>query len=107
VDATGALALDSAYAVRPRPGAPAAYADCALLALVLSSPVVARWLRGSGAPLRGGYLRLKTAYLAPLPLPPPSPALAEAAAAARAGALDDGLEALRRAYGLARAEWQG
>jgi adenine-specific DNA-methyltransferase len=116
IDARGALALDSAYAVRVVDEA-AGY-ELALLAAVLNAPVVRLWLRETGVPLRGSYVRLKTAYLQSLPLPPPGPdtrtaaALAAglAAAAGRAGsdstdaaaALDD---ALRRAYGVDPDDW--
>lgn len=99
IDDRGALVLDSAYALRGD-------VDPALLALVLSSPIVALWLRVSGVPLRGGYLRLKTAYLAPVPLPPPSPARDRAAGLARAGRLAEALDALRAAYDLDRAAWE-
>jgi Eco57I restriction-modification methylase len=108
VDDGGALVLDSAYALRPHdPRAPDSI-DAHLLALVLSSPMVALWLGHAGVPLRGGYVRLKTAYLAPLPLPPPGPALARAAALATRGAaaLDDALDALRDAYDLPVALWR-
>jgi hypothetical protein len=101
VDDRGALVLDTAYAVRPRDGA----WDPWLLALVLSSPLVALWLRVAGVPLRGGYLRLKTAYLAPLPLPPPSRTRDRATALARAGDIDDALDQLRRAYDLDHDTW--
>jgi hypothetical protein len=67
--------------------------------------MVALWLRVAGVPLRGGYLRLKTAYLSPLPLPPPSRARTRATELARAGALDDALDQLRRAYDLDRETW--
>lgn len=77
VDAAGAMVLDSAYAVRPLPGAPVGID--ALLDL-LNSPVVDLWLRETGLRLRGGYVRMKTAYLASLPVCPPS--LWSAAAAA-------------------------
>jgi hypothetical protein len=103
VDERGALVLDTAYAIRPRDAA----WDPWLLALILSSPMVALWLRVAGVPLRGGYLRLKTAYLSPLPLPPPSRALTRATELARAGALDDALDQLRRAYDLDLETWNG
>jgi len=102
VDDRGALVLDSAYAIRPRGHA---ILDAFLLALVLSSPLVASWLRMSGIPLRGGYVRLKTAYLSPLPLPPPSPHRDRATSLARAGALDEALESLRLAYDVDRTTW--
>ncbi len=107
IDACGALVLDSAYAVRARAdlAARSPYADPWLLALVLSSPVVALWLGVTGVPLRGGYLRLKTAYLAPLPLPAPGRALTRAVAAARAGERGAALEALRQAYALPAELW--
>ncbi|MCB9574885.1 MAG: hypothetical protein H6709_22665 [Kofleriaceae bacterium] len=117
VDDRGALVLDSAYAVRGRAdpvGAAAtaaagavvaAHVDPWLLALVLSSPVVALWLGVAGVPLRGGYLRLKTAYLTPLPLPPAGRALDRAAAAARRGDRVVALAALRDAYALPRDAW--
>jgi hypothetical protein len=103
VDTRGALVLDSAYAIRPRAHATI---DPHLLALILSSPLVALWLRMTGIPLRGGYVRLKTAYLSPLPLPAPSPHRDRAAQLARAGALDDAFESLRLAYDLDRDTWR-
>jgi adenine-specific DNA-methyltransferase len=113
VDARGALALDSAYAVRvfdERAGY-----TLPLLAAVLNAPVVRLWLRETGVPLRGSYVRLKTAYLQSLPLPPPGPdmrtatalatglAAGQASDAGAAAALD---EALRRAYGLDDEDWR-
>ncbi len=69
LDATGALVLDTAYALRPRPDAPPPWRDPrALLALFASSRVLA-WLERAGVPLRGDYRRFKTAFLAPMPLP--------------------------------------
>ncbi len=98
VDDRGALVLDSAYALRGD-------VDPWLLAVVLSSPIVAWWLRVSGVPLRGGYVRLKTAYLAPLPLPPPGRPRDRAAALAKARRIDEALDQLRVAYDLAPDEW--
>lgn len=68
IDRGGALVLDSAYAVRPRPDAPARWRDVERLAALLASPAVAAWLDRASVPLRGGYRRMKTAYLAPMPL---------------------------------------
>jgi hypothetical protein len=102
LDAAGTLVMDSAYAIRLGPDAP--YRPSLVLA-VMNSPLVRLWLRGSGVPLRGGYVRMKTAYLAGLPLPPPSPAVREverAAAAAGPAEIDD---LVRRAYGVAVADW--
>ena len=39
----------------------------ALLLAVFNSRAAGLWLRETGVPLRGGYVRLKTAYLEPLP----------------------------------------
>ena len=69
IDRGGALVLDSAYAVRPRPDAPARWQDVARLHALLASAAVAAWLDAASVPLRGGYRRMKTAYLAPMPLP--------------------------------------
>lgn len=71
LDATGALVLDSAYALRPRPGAPPPWDDPRTLLALMRSPAVLAWLEQAGVPLRGNYRRLKTAYLAPMPLPRP------------------------------------
>ena len=49
-------------------------------------------------PLRGGYVRMKTAFLAPLPLPPDGPALRAAAAAAARGDRSAAETALATAY---------
>ena len=69
IDREGALVLDTAYALRPLPGAPAPWADVEALLALLRSPAVPAWLARAGAPLRGDYRRWKTAYLAPMPLP--------------------------------------
>jgi hypothetical protein len=106
IDRRAAMVLDSAYAIRPLPGGPV---SLGLLLAVFNSGVVALWLRETGVPLRGGYMRLKTAYLEPLPLPPPSrlTAAAESAAlapdaASRRDEIDD---LVRRAYGVDRSDW--
>ena len=69
IDRGGALVLDSAYAVRPRPDAPARWQDVERLHALFASPALAAWLDAASVPLRGGYRRMKTAYLAPMPLP--------------------------------------
>ena len=69
IDRGGALVLDSAYAVRPRPDAPARWQDVERLHALLGSSTLAAWLDRASVPLRGGYRRMKTAYLAPMPLP--------------------------------------
>jgi hypothetical protein len=69
IDRGGALVLDSAYAVRPRPAAPARWRDLDRLHALLCSPTLAAWLVEASVPLRGDYRRMKTAFLAPMPLP--------------------------------------
>jgi hypothetical protein len=103
IDTDGAMVLDTAYALRVRADADAI--DPLLLLLVLDSPIVALWLSWAGVPLRGGYVRLKTAYLSPLPLPPPGPALDGALALAHAGDRTAARAALGEAYGIEPALW--
>jgi SAM-dependent methyltransferase len=69
LDDRGRLVIDTAYAIRPLD---ARATPIGLLLAVLNSDVVALWLRATGIPLRGGYFRMKTAYLASLPVPDPS-----------------------------------
>ncbi len=64
IDAEGRLAIDTAYAIRPTGAVP-----LERLYAALRSPLVMEWLGAVGIPLRGGYVRLKTAYLASLPVP--------------------------------------
>jgi SAM-dependent methyltransferase len=103
----GSFVLDSAYAVRPRPGAPPPWRSPWLLLVLLRSPAVRLWLDMVGVPLRGGYFRMKTAFLAPMPLPPDGPALRGSVAAAEAGDLAGADEQLRLAYGIDEATWAG
>jgi len=98
VDDRGALVLDSAYAIRGS-------LDPDLIALIMGSPIVALWLQHAGVPLRGGYVRLKTAYLEPMPIPRRSRALDDATALAARGAIDEAMERLRVAYGLDEKLW--
>ncbi|HUQ06490.1 MAG TPA: N-6 DNA methylase [Kofleriaceae bacterium] len=72
LDSSGALVLDTAYALRPLPGAPPAWRDVDALLALFSSERVLEWLARAGVPLRGDYRRLKTAFLAPMPLPLPA-----------------------------------
>jgi len=102
VDRRGAFVLDTAYVVVPEDGD----YSCELLAAVLSSPMVALWLRETGVPLRGGYVRMKTAYLRDMPLPPPGPLAGEIEAVARVGDVAACAELVRRAYDVAAADWQ-
>ncbi len=105
VDRGAAMVLDSAYAMRPLGDE----VSLGLLLAIFNSGMVGLWLRETGVPLRGGYLRLKTAYLEPLPLPPPSrfTAAAEEMALARdaASRRDEIDDLVRRAYRVTRADW--
>lgn len=103
----GSFVLDSAYAVRPHPRAAAPWHRPALLLALLRSPLVRLWLDMVGVPLRGGYFRMKTAFLAPMPLPPASAAelLAAAAEASEAGAAAEADELLRQAYAIDEETW--
>ncbi len=74
LDTSGALVLDTAYALRPLPGAPEAWRDPRALLALCASPQILAWLARAGVPLRGDYRRLKTAFLAPMPLPARPPA---------------------------------
>jgi len=98
LDTTGALVIDSAYAIRPRADATGPWTDPQLLLALLASPIVRRWLDVRGVPLRGGYVRMKTAFLAPLPLPPDGPGVRAAASAAARGDRDAAEAALAAAY---------
>jgi hypothetical protein len=105
-DASGAMLLDTAYAIRVVRGD---YPLEVVLA-VMNSPVVTHWLRETGIRLRGDYVRMKTAYLAPLPLPRPSPHTRAISARLRdrghvAGDDAEVEDLLRRAYGLDELSW--
>ncbi len=58
------FALDSVYAIFPRE-----QRHLAALAAVLASPSTLWWLSQRGVLLRGGYVRMKTAFLRDLPVP--------------------------------------
>ena len=82
-DADGHDIVDTAYGIAPRAESP--YAPGFILA-ALNSPILSFFLRQRGANnLRGGYFRMKTAYLNPFPLPP----LAEASAASAASEMSE------------------
>ncbi|MBI4510676.1 MAG: Eco57I restriction-modification methylase domain-containing protein [Deltaproteobacteria bacterium] len=68
LDDQGLLVIDTAYALRPMDPGGASHLLGLILA-VLNSSIVGEWLRLAGIPLRGGYFRMKTAYLSSLPLP--------------------------------------
>ena len=102
----GSLVLDSAYALRPRHVAPVEYQVMSWWHGLLSSPIVRIWLQATGVPLRGGYVRMKTAYLRTLPLPAVGAALDASIAAAGEGDTSASHEALRMAYGVSRDAWK-
>lgn len=101
----GSLVLDSAYALRPHPDAPTPWRSLALLAALLRSSAVRLWLEMVGVPLRGNYVRMKTAFLAPMPLPPDGPELRAAAEAAEAGDRARADLHLRQAYAVPASAW--
>lgn len=102
---SGSLVLDTAYALRPRSDAPVHYRSLPWWRTLLASPVIRIWLNATGIPLRGDYMRMKTAYLRTLPLPPPSAALTASIVAAEAGAWAASTAALREAYQVPSAQW--
>jgi SAM-dependent methyltransferase len=102
LDRSGALVLDSAYAIRPTDPE----TSIELILAIMNSNLVRLWLIETGVPLRGDYIRQKTAYLTSLPLPPRSQYIQaiEDAVTQRADAafIDD---LVRKAYGLSPTEW--
>jgi hypothetical protein len=98
------MVLDSAYAIRAQ--ADGEY-ELTTLCGILNSKIVAMWLAQHGAPLRGGYTRMKTAFLRGLPLPPPSPSLDAIGKLVREHAtLAQVDEQVRQAYGIESRDWQ-
>jgi hypothetical protein len=65
-DSEGRAIIDTAYGVRTKEGI-----DLSLLTLVtlLNSSLMTFFLQQTGTDLRGGYFRMKTAYLNPFPIP--------------------------------------
>lgn len=110
LDHNGVLVLDSAYAVRLL--ANARGYSLALLLAILNAPVVRFWLLQTGVSLRGGYVRLKTAYMRSLPLPALSEHTERAEGLVGAGLVTDASaqlaidDAIRQAYGLDPATWR-
>ncbi len=103
VDCSGAMVLDSAYALRLHADAPI---DHDTLCGILNSRLVRLWLTSQGLPLRGGYTRMKTAYLERLPMPILSDALGRIGVAVRRQALPQEVDELVRiAYGLSTELW--
>ncbi len=103
LDVHGALVLDSAYAIRLSADAPI---DHETLCGVLNSRLVGLWLRSQGLPLRGGYTRMKTAYLTGLPMPPSSAATRRIAELVLAKPSQSALdEQVRLAFEVPKALW--
>jgi hypothetical protein len=90
----GSLVIDTAYALRSR----VKDISTAWIAVLMMSPMIASWLRCTGVPLRGGYFRMKTAYLKTMPLPVVSEQLVESHRAAGQGEFASALAALCAAY---------
>ena len=103
IDRQRAMVLDSAYAIRPI--ADHGYTVEALYA-VLQSRLIPMWLRQTGIPLRGGYTRMKTAYLTSLPVPNRTHIASLTAAVASAASADYLDDLVRRAYGISEAIWR-
>lgn len=98
LDLDGRLVLDSAYAVRPRPGGPI---PIEVLLALLNAPVVRTWLDHHSVPLRGGFTRLKTAALAPMPVPAPGPWIERVRRAVVGGDHAAAVAAIGAAYAVA------
>jgi len=65
LDRTGRWLLDTAYAIVLKSGVKL---DLRFLLAVLNSPLLTYYLKETGTMLRGGYFRMKTAYLNPFPM---------------------------------------
>ncbi|HEX9756894.1 MAG TPA: N-6 DNA methylase [Nitrospiria bacterium] len=65
LDTKGRWLLDTAYAIVVKPNT---QCDQRFILAILNSPVLTYFLKETGTALRGGYFRLKTAYLNPFPL---------------------------------------
>jgi len=65
-DFEGRYIIDTVYAIRPRKGV---RVSLLTLAALLNSSVMTFFLQRTGTKLRGGYFRMKTAYLNPFPIP--------------------------------------
>jgi len=103
VDACASLVLDSAYAIRLNHEGPI---DHDILCGLLNSRLVTLWLASQGLPLRGGYTRMKTAYLRGLPLPKPGRETDVIGERVRKRApVEEVDEQVRKAYGMSRSLW--
>jgi hypothetical protein len=104
IDTSSAMVLDSAYAIRAHQKS--GY-EHEVLCAVMNSKMVGLWLAQHGLPLRGGYTRMKSAYLQGLPLPPLGQALDAVSDALRGGATPGHIDELvRRAYGAKADLWR-
>ena len=104
IDTASAMVLDSAYAIRAHEDA--GY-DLACLCAILNSKIVRLWLGQHGLPLRGGYTRMKSAYLRGLPLPPRGRPLDQVSEAVKSRApLGEVDELVRLAYGVETSLWR-
>jgi hypothetical protein len=65
LDTKGLWLLDTAYAIVKKPGVGL---DLRFILGVLNSPILTVFLKETGTALRGGYFRMKTAYLTPFPI---------------------------------------
>ena len=65
-DGEGRYIIDTAYGVQIKPGS---LFTLPTLATLLNSSLLTFFLQQTGTDLRGGYFRMKTAYLNPFPLP--------------------------------------
>lgn len=98
-DTTGHDIVDTAYGIVLRPESQ--YAPGFVLA-ALNHPALAFFLRHRGTDLRGGYFRMKTAYLNPFPLPPLACSLHEGERRAQAAFAGERVQAGLRAGQPAR-----
>jgi hypothetical protein len=57
--------LDTAYAITLKPNTSV---NLRYILGILNSPLLTYFLKETGTPLRGGYFRMKTAYLNPFPI---------------------------------------
>jgi hypothetical protein len=67
LDREGRWLLDTAYAIVSQPNL---NVDLRFIMAILNSPLLTYFLKETGTSLRGGYFRMKTAYLNPFPIRP-------------------------------------
>lgn len=102
IDRSGVMCLDSAYAIRTRSDE----LPVELLLAVFNSRAIPLWLSLTGIPLRGGYVRLKTAYLNSLPIPKLDRVAKKIISAVRQEADRSVVEDLVRSwYGIEKPSW--